>query len=458
MARTHRRRASIGLVVLALLGGSAAGLLEDSTSAAATTAGFQGARPSEPLRQPAARRARPAAPRWGPPESVAAIRESPDSATVLGRVAVRGRRVMAVWDDPLTADPRTMGLRVASRRADGTWTRPRTVARFRAQFVQSYDLVLGPRGSALVTWSFEGEVSHAMETHLRGKSWSRPRRLGGRSTNDPSGVIDGRGVMTVAWTVEPARRIAVASQRPGRGWGRVHHLRDAAEPRLATNRRGHVVVAWSTTTGVGVAVRRPGGTWGRPRVLPSLLPAPTLNSSQVAVGPDGRALVMWSRHGDDAEGHTRRHLAWARSRHDGTWTGVRYLDTRRVLVWETSVSLSMNGRGDALAVWWTHAGRSRGSSAARFRFGRGWTTARRLGTACCVDSATLTPSGTAVAVLGSGDGPGIRWAFQQAGRRWQLRTLRSVPLPISSYGSGQRVAMVYFGPTMRAGILLVAAP
>lgn len=452
MVTKHTPRASTCAVVLALLAGAGSATRGDSATRPTAAAAADRQQSAGPPSQVHGRLV-PSALRWGPPEAVAAIRES--EFFDQGRVAVHGRRMMAVWDDPLTADPRTMGLRVSSRRADGRWTPPRTVARFRAQAVSEYDLVLGPQGSALLTYAFGDEFSHVLETHLRDGLWSRPRRLGGRTADSPSGVIDGRGVMTVTWSGQSGA--AVARLRPGGRWGPVRDLtRFGYEPIVATNRRGDVAVAWGTDTGIGVAVRLRGQAWGRPRLLSSIFEAPELHRSQLAVGPDGRVLVMWSRSEEDSVGHTRRHLAWARSRHDGTWTRVRYLDTRKELVWGTEVRLSMNGRGRALAAWWSDTESGDGNSAARFRFGRGWTAPRRLGRACCAVSATLTRSGTAIAVLGrAADNSGTSWAYQHPGRRWHLRLLRSAENPAHAHGSGQRVGMLYYSPRLTARMLRV---
>jgi hypothetical protein len=398
-----------------------------------------------------ARRAGAAAPRWGPPEPVAPRRASEDFAR--GQVAVHGRRVMAVWDAPLPGHPGTVLLRVSSRFPDGHWSRPVTMARVSAGFLGSYDLTLGPRGTALLTWSFGDEVGRVLERHRRGGSWSRPHRLNRGSGTSPVGTIDGRGAMTVAWTSYPfGSRTDVASRAPGVGWSQVRHLgRFGGDPSIAANRRGDVAVAWPTGDGVAVAIRRAGGTWQPARRLSSVLNSP--DPPQLAVGPDGRVLVMWSRSEDEEEHFTRRHLAWARTRLDGTWTPVRYLDTRARVVYGTQPTMSMNARGDALAVWGTDMEHVFSAKAARFRFGAGWTNPVSLADSWG-PAAVLTDSGVAVAVLGAGPhDTGPSWAYQLPGRSWHARRLSGRPLVTDTEAAGDRVALLYYGPRLSARLL-----
>jgi len=105
--------------------------------------------------------------------------------------------------------------------------------------------------------------------------------------------------------------------------------RFVSDPVLAVNHRGDLAVAWGADEGAGVAIRHR-GHWRRPHLFKSVISAP--DEVQVAIAPGGRVLVMWPRSTEEESQFTRRHLAWARTRFDGTWTRVRYLDTRRTVV------------------------------------------------------------------------------------------------------------------------------
>jgi hypothetical protein len=393
--------------------------------------------------------------RWGPPERIANKRASEDFDRA--RVVVRGRQALAVWDAPVKGAPRTIQLRVASRGVDGVWSPPQRIARFHAGFVQLYQAALGPHGDAIVVWSYGDTIGHVMETHREAGTWSRPTRLGGNTSGMPQAVIDGNGEMTVAWTSFPdGSRIDVASRAAEGNWGEVQHLgRFGGDPTLTANRRGDVAVAWGTDAGVSVAIRRHGRGWGTAHDLHSVIGFPDV--PQLAMDATGRVMVMWSRSTEEEETFTRRHLAWARTRSNGTWTRVRYLDTRRHIVFGSVPSLSLGRHGHALAVWWTQTARRSDMRASRFRLGHGWSHPRDLGRSCCDPVALLTPSQTAVALLGrTRSGRDTVWAYQRPGQAWTTRTVH-VPFVTDASGLGEHMAMVYYGPRLTSRMLTVPA-
>lgn len=393
---------------------------------------------------------------WGPSERVASRRASEEYAR--GKVRVRGRTVMAVWDARLVGRPGVTLLKVATRGSGGRWSRARTIARVPSRFLSMFDLALGPAGTALVVWEFGDGQGHLMETHREGGSWSRPRRLGDGTAGEPTGVIDGRGVMTIAWTSDSDERsfLNVSSRDPGRCWGAVKRLAGHGGGGLgvAANRRGDLVVAWGTEDGVGVAIRRHRTGWQRVRSHRSQVPFP--EQPDVVLSPGGRVVVMWSKSSEDAFG-SRRHLAWARTRFDGTWSRVRYLDTSSAAIFGTESSLSMNRHGRAVAVWMSGSDRGMEVRSSRFRFGHGWTRPRGLGQSCCAPHVMVTRSGTAVGYLGEADdSPAtVVWAHQAPGRAWQRRTMPSTPDVIDAHGDGHRMVLLYNAPRLSARLLRV---
>lgn len=442
-AHRRLRRIMVGAAVLVVVVGlDATGGARLPTQAGASTTS------TAPVRAAAA----PAeAPRWGPTERVAAKRASEDSNGAV--VRVRGEDVVALWDVPEAGHSATVLLRTSSRAPDGRWSAPRTVARVAAALA-GYDLALGPDHAALVVWATGDRIARVMESHREGGVWSRPHRLGAHTASDPQPVVDGRGGMTVAWVSFPnGSRLDVATRPPKGEWSGVRHLaRFGGDPDLAANRRGDVVAAWGIDNGVAVAVRRHGQDWGAPHVAHGTIGFP--DRPEVAIGPHGRVLVTWTRSTDD-ETFTRRHLAWARSRLDGTWTSVGYLDTRRRPVLGSEVSLSMNRRGRALAVWWSDVGFG-DMRAARFRFGHGWSRPHDLGPFCCYPTALLTDSDAAVALLDqTRHGAATGWAFQDPGRRWLTHRLGAVTGVVDAHGDGRRMALAYFAPRLSARVLTV---
>jgi hypothetical protein len=188
----------------------------------------------------------------------------------------------------------------------------------------------------------------------------------------------------------------------------------------------------------------------------------------MAVDPRGRVLVMWGWSVENEDFATRRHLAWARTRLDGSWTRVRYLGTASQEVQSTSVSLSMNEHGRALALWssWLD-GTGIPNKASRFRFGHGWSRPRTLGGNSPDGGVFLARSGTAVAVIGDGLDGSTTWAYQQPGRPWLRRTLpmtsgsacHGVDFAfcglIAADGAGQRWVGLFNSPALTARVLSI---
>jgi hypothetical protein len=169
---------------------------------------------------------------------------------------------------------------------------------------------------------------------------------------------------------------------------------------------------------------------------------------------------MWPRSTEEEETFTRRHLAWARTRIDGTWTRVHYLDTRGGVVLGTELSLSMNHRGRSLALWSAQTRDHYTLRAARFRFGHGWTRPENLGRDyLSTPYAFLTRAGTAVTILGRPNGAGsTQWAHQLPQGPWRHHKLDSALFPIDAHGSGHRMAVLYNSPELTARVLTIPRP
>lgn len=345
-------------------------------------------------------------PRWGPPELLSRDRSSLDDSFP-AEVMVRGRATTAVWEAHEAVGSRVRVVKVADRRASGGWTRPYVVAR---RSGETYGLAsaLGPRGMVVVVWTeFVGGHDTVVERHRENGRWSPVRALGdNRGGGGWSVVVGPRGAITVAWeNWRSESNINVVSRDDAGHWETPQQLaHGGASVSLVVNRRGDVGAVWSTGEGVGVAIRRHGvGCWRTtPRIRSPFLYA---DDPRLALDGRGRALVVWGRVLDD--GSAPRYLAWSRMRSDGSWTPTRYLGRRRPNGVDY-VGLSMNARGQAVAVWKGMYG----AEAARFEFGHGWT---RPSTLASGDYGPpyVAADGTAIAVLWS------RWLFQHPGGPWR---------------------------------------
>jgi hypothetical protein len=299
-------------------------------------------------------------------------------------------------------------IKVADRRADGSWSRPRIVLRSSRNGTGGFASALGPRGMVVVVGNqFIGGRDTVIERHRENGRWSPVRALGNNLNSQGWSVVVGpRGAITVAW--ENGRfgpNIDVVSRDEAGHWQKPQRLaHGGTSVDLVVNRRGDVGAVWSTGEGVGVAVRRRGvGCW---RTTPRIRsPFAYADGPRIALDGRGRGLVVWGRVLDD--GPAPRYLAWSRMRPNGSWTPASYLGGHRPNGVDY-VGLSMNASGQAVALWKGMYG----AEAARFEFGHGWTRRSAL------DAGDYGPpyvaaDGTAIAVLWS------RWLFQRPGGPWR---------------------------------------
>jgi hypothetical protein len=135
---------------------------------------------------------------------------------------------------------------------------------------------------------------------------------------------------------------------------------DATSPDVAVNARGDAAAAWVRGSGRArqiVATLRPlGGSWSRPEGI-SRRGRPSIDP-RVAVGPDGRVVVVWRQVVGVRVVRTRGgrrgqavYAARARERPivAGRWEPVRTLSSPRQKVGR--VFLGIDGRGTAVAAW-----------------------------------------------------------------------------------------------------------
>jgi len=320
---------------------------------------------------------------------------------------VRGRATTAVWEAHETVGSRVRVIKVADRHPDGSWSRPRIVLRRSGNGIYSFASALGPRGMVVVVGNqFIRGRNTVVERHRENGRWSPVRALGDFHGGEGWSVVVGpRGVITVAWDNWRSRsNINVVSRDEAGHWETPQQMAPGASVDLVVNRRGDVGAVWSTGEGVDVAIRRRGvGCW---RTTPQIRsPFAYAEGPRMALDARGRGLVVWGRVLDD--GPAPRYLAWSRMRPDGSWTPTRYLGRRRPNGVDY-VGLSMNARGQAVAVWKGMYG----TEAARFEFGHGWTRPSTLDPGY-YGPPYVAADGTAIAVLWS------RWLFQRPGGPWR---------------------------------------
>jgi hypothetical protein len=148
------------------------------------------------------------------------------------------------------------------------------------------------------------------------------------------------------WTTQDFRLWAANGPLGGRlASQQLDRTYDDPEPSLAVSAAGHSALAWDDARhAVKVAVRPPGGTFGRPITIPT----EGAISGPIRVGVDdaGNVTVLWTEFAAvSGPGPVRIAMVLA----DGTVTAVRTLDANAFPVaWAL---LAVGSRGDAVAAW-----------------------------------------------------------------------------------------------------------
>ena len=170
-------------------------------------------------------------------------------------------------------------------------------------------VAVAPDGTATVVWSrFDGsdsivqerrvEPDGALETAIEDLSSS------GESAIQPRVAVDGEGAVTAVWSRFDGSNWILQGQRMsavGAPQGGVLNLStggaSAVEPQLATGPGGAAVVAWTRVEGSGSAVQArrldPAGAGAGAAI--DLSPPGDAADPRLAIAPDGRATVVWSR-------------------------------------------------------------------------------------------------------------------------------------------------------------------
>ena len=380
---------------------------------------------------------------WGPDEAVGSHAfetwDDPETHVALTKAGV----TYAAWMQP-TGD---QGRIYATRRdTAGSWSPPMALSAKISQF-NSFDLAVGPDGLASVVWQrARSGAQWVEESHYSGGFWSTPHRVAkGRS---PEVAVDSHGTTTLVYS---RRGLAVQRRTFAGAWGGAQKLtrRTVYDVAVAADSPGNVVVAWEEpgTSVLRARVRLAGGTWKPTRTLTTLAGKETgIGSLEARVGPQGRALVVWTTTGDwRAAAHVYRNgVGWARSTSAGAWSATQYL-TRAIGEDGGDLQLSTNASGQALAVWTAAGGGSEGwvrLDAARFRADGTWGPIVNLAIKWHTARAWLDDAGTAYLLAHRGRSI---WQVSQAeGHGWSTRS-EVVPQGhlLDAGGTGHRLVLLW---------------
>ena len=372
---------------------------------------------------------------WGAAQHIADRQLDPDAPT--GLLRVRGRASTAVWEVPEKGRYAYSRIEVSSTTSHGHWGRPATVVPRGKGSIGSLDLALGPAHMAALAWNRTDDPSVMVRTRTGPDArWGRAKVLGRGGSAQLA--MDAHGVISATWLGN--RGITAARRIHGR-WEQPQILgRYGGDPDIAVSKRGDVAVAWPTEHGVGVAVRRSGTkAWSTPTFIRSSIAYP--GDVGIAIGDHGRALVMWVRSEEEAD-YASRYIGWAQSTPATGWSNAGYLDVRpRRDALGGEIDLSMNPRGQAVAVWTSEPG----VRATRFDFQHGWADPMSPARDAYGPTAFMTDSGTALIVLNNHFMErGRDWGYQQGNGGWAMSGALTKGDPLSSDGHSQRLGILYY--------------
>ena len=336
--------------------------------------------PSGPRRWRLWLRDKPVGEPWGAPRALTG--EGGPALSPTAAVAEDGT-VLVGW---LEQHGAATTVKVAARRiADLASGRP---AEFTANVpgLLEWDLAAAHDGAAIVSWTgYRGDAAAVVAAERRPDGrWSRPHVVargrrglnaglasigpeGVRGVRTPRAAFDGAGNATLVWedgtrefpdnAAPPVKQQIWTAVRPRGGAFAKPRLvsdpkRDARDPSLAVNGRGDAVVAWNSTRGrnlpgsrIGVATRRAGESFGRPRML---TPPGNAALPRAGLGESGDVGMVWTedrRKGGYWCGCLA--LAGTRGSVDGGFARSRRLSGRQVGNW----GIGTSPRGDVFAVW-----------------------------------------------------------------------------------------------------------
>jgi len=268
-----------------------------------------------------------------------------------------------------------------------------------------------------------------------GGSWlpSVDVSVAGRDAEEPDVAIDAAGNAVALWRRhDGSKYIVQAAMRPAGGaWQSPVNLsaagETAKEPQLALDAAGNAVAVWTRHDGLDfiaqAAVRPAGGTWQGPDDLS--LAGQDAEEPQVAVGPGGEAVAVWSRYDG-----SRFVVQSARRPAGGAWQEPLDVSLAGQNAEEPQVALDL--AGNALAVWSRFDGAKDVVQAAVQAAAGAWGARADLSTTgqnAIEPELAVGPGGNAVAVWTRENSPTevIQGSSRPAGGSWESAVQLSSP-------------------------------
>lgn len=248
-------------------------------------------------------------------------------------------------------------VKVARRTPGNRWSVPVVLHRTRAGLLPAdLRLAVDARGRAVVAWQTANDDADDVRLRTKAQAvtgsaagaWSRVATLSGpRHATSPEVFMDRSGRATVAWSEfrRGRTRVMTASRVAGERWGDTVPLsrwREVGEPHLAGNAAGELAVAWYVRGRDlrAIRVRRWSPKTGWQRTLS--VPGVTVDIWWIDAGMDasGAVTVGWTN---------AAHAVWSAQRPaSGGWVRQRVAGPGSVYF---GLELAVGPDGDALLGW-----------------------------------------------------------------------------------------------------------
>jgi hypothetical protein len=301
------------------------------------------------------------------------------------------------------------------------------------------DVSVDGSGNAIAVWSqFDGTRYNIWSNrYVVGIGWGNAQLI---ETNDLGGATypdvsaDSSGNAIAVWQQWDGVRQNIWSNRyvSGVGWLTAQLIEtdnsgDAAVPRVSVDRNGNAIVVWYQLDGVRYNIwsnRYVAGLGWETAMLIETNNLGNAYNSRVSVHSSGNATAVW----DQSDG--LRYNIWSSRYVVGTGWGAPQLIESENMGNARAPEVSLDGLGNAVAVWYQSDGTRNNVHSNRYVVGTGWGTAQLIET-----DNTGNVNQPEVSVDGVGNAIAV-W-YQYDGTRWNIWSNRYVVG--TGWGSAQRI-------------------
>ena len=378
-----------------------------------------------------------AAPTWLSPHELSGVEATHP------RVALDSQGdAVVVWE----RDNETGIIEASDRLVGGAWGEPveLSAAGHRAEEPQ---VALDSQGDATAVWWRNNGVKNVIEAAGRpvAGTWQAPEELSAadQDAGEPQIAVDPQGDAVAIWT----NGIIEAASRPSGGsWQAPVELSApedfATSPKIALNPKGDAVAVWRRYTGaswiIEAASRPAGGSWQAPVELSAA--AHEGMKAQVALNSQGDAVVVWERFNGANE------IIEAASRPaGGSWQAPVELSAAGHNA--SSPQIAVDPEGDAVVVWERDNGANEVIEAASRPAGGGWQEPVELSAA---DHSAFSPQ---IALNTHGNAMAVWWRYSEGGADQTIEAASrpaggswQAPVEISAADRGARDPHVALDP------------